>query len=321
MAVAANIDATAGGVSSRTGMDCVTFCRICHADAASPPSPMISPCNCDGTMKYVHSACLEEWIVARLAGNPYREYVECDVCKRPYDFHWSRQLWFEMYKRSSWLYRHRYCLLTNILSCLLMYALFKMIPPKDNIAVLVAHTNKERKEDYDFVGLFYVLYVHNNAPVLFLLFAAMCYNCMGPHSQPVMLLANIAVLYVCALYNTVCYPDVRPPEPVSFYMIPIVWLAYAPIAHIAALLIIWILLDVMLSIWGVILLVCTVLDVLHLTGYAANRALFPLLCIDDALDDLGNRRYFLILHALGRLVLPVGMFFLHVMCLYVKIDI
>lgn len=39
-------------------------CRICLGDSSEEESgnPLISPCFCDGTMKYIHQDCLKEWL-------------------------------------------------------------------------------------------------------------------------------------------------------------------------------------------------------------------------------------------------------------------
>lgn len=37
-----------------------TICRICHM--AEPTNELINPCNCRGTLGYVHRRCLENWL-------------------------------------------------------------------------------------------------------------------------------------------------------------------------------------------------------------------------------------------------------------------
>ena len=34
-------------------------CRICLCENYTEDNPLISPCNCDGTMKYIHLKCLQ----------------------------------------------------------------------------------------------------------------------------------------------------------------------------------------------------------------------------------------------------------------------
>ena len=46
---------------SRTSMDSqhpMPLCRICHTPAEKNSDPLIAPCRCSGTMKYVHRGCL-----------------------------------------------------------------------------------------------------------------------------------------------------------------------------------------------------------------------------------------------------------------------
>lgn len=45
-------------------------CRICLGEDNFKDNPMISPCKCDGTMKYIHIECLREWL------NSKRSYKE-----------------------------------------------------------------------------------------------------------------------------------------------------------------------------------------------------------------------------------------------------
>lgn len=41
------------------------MCRICHSD--SQTEDMIVPCKCSGSLKYVHQACLQNWL--KINGN------------------------------------------------------------------------------------------------------------------------------------------------------------------------------------------------------------------------------------------------------------
>lgn len=44
------------------------ICRICHSN--EPNKELIAPCNCAGTLKYVHQNCLQHWL--RVNGNYLR---------------------------------------------------------------------------------------------------------------------------------------------------------------------------------------------------------------------------------------------------------
>ena len=49
------------------------FCRICHINE----SELISPCLCDGSMKFVHESCLKKWM--KFSGS-----IKCELCKFSY---------------------------------------------------------------------------------------------------------------------------------------------------------------------------------------------------------------------------------------------
>ena len=65
-------------------------CRICLCEE-EPENPIISPCECTGSVKYIHVNCIREW----LEGKKHKketQYVnsyiwrglECEICKAPY---------------------------------------------------------------------------------------------------------------------------------------------------------------------------------------------------------------------------------------------
>lgn len=51
-------------------------CRICHCES-EPGAPLISPCICSGSLKWVHQACLQQWIKSA-------DTKSCELCK--FDF-------------------------------------------------------------------------------------------------------------------------------------------------------------------------------------------------------------------------------------------
>lgn len=54
-------------------------CRICHC-TESPSSglvKLISPCQCSGSLKYVHHGCLQQWLDATNSQT-------CELCKHPF---------------------------------------------------------------------------------------------------------------------------------------------------------------------------------------------------------------------------------------------
>lgn len=53
-------------------------CRVCRLEGA-PDKPLFYPCMCNGSIKYVHQECLEEWL--RHCKHDY-----CELCKYRFTF-------------------------------------------------------------------------------------------------------------------------------------------------------------------------------------------------------------------------------------------
>lgn len=57
-------------------------CRICFesetADSQDPANPLITPCKCSGSSKYVHRQCLAQW---RTTNHRADASYQCEVCK------------------------------------------------------------------------------------------------------------------------------------------------------------------------------------------------------------------------------------------------
>ena len=63
-------------------------CRICLSEEQSDDNLLISPCDCSGTVKYIHVVCLQEWLRTRLDSDntgTIRTYhwknIDCELCK------------------------------------------------------------------------------------------------------------------------------------------------------------------------------------------------------------------------------------------------
>ena len=79
-------------------MDSEGTCRFCFCSA--PLNKLISPCVCEGSMKYVHSKCLERWMsagfqrhVEQLGESNFYVYP-CEVCKAGIKFERRRSINF-----------------------------------------------------------------------------------------------------------------------------------------------------------------------------------------------------------------------------------
>lgn len=54
------IYASVRSLESDSKCDNVLMCRICHEETNK--DLLISPCNCNGTLNFVHQACLSKWL-------------------------------------------------------------------------------------------------------------------------------------------------------------------------------------------------------------------------------------------------------------------
>lgn len=68
-------------------------CKVCFFEDSDPENPLISPCNCSGTMKYIHLSCLQQWLALRMVSRSTENCItyswksmECEICKCPYPF-------------------------------------------------------------------------------------------------------------------------------------------------------------------------------------------------------------------------------------------
>ncbi|CEL99854.1 unnamed protein product [Vitrella brassicaformis CCMP3155] len=69
------------------------ICRICLSEGGEAGNPLISPCRCKGSMRFVHLHCLRTWMEGRLnirqqdgthAGAIFWRTLDCELCKTPY---------------------------------------------------------------------------------------------------------------------------------------------------------------------------------------------------------------------------------------------
>lgn len=65
----------------------IICCRYCLSDDNN--SDLVSPCRCDGTTKYVHKKCLNEWFAKKnnriiIPGAFHQFEHACEICHTPY---------------------------------------------------------------------------------------------------------------------------------------------------------------------------------------------------------------------------------------------
>ena len=72
-----------------------SMCRVCYGDDSTNENPLISPCKCKGSMKYIHYKCLKNWLNSKIeedisidTNNPEievisynRKDISCELCK------------------------------------------------------------------------------------------------------------------------------------------------------------------------------------------------------------------------------------------------
>lgn len=66
-------------------------CRICLLDGGTEEDPLVCPCQCKGSIKFVHLDCLRHWVNGRLALSSdqqkmsfFFKQLHCELCKSPF---------------------------------------------------------------------------------------------------------------------------------------------------------------------------------------------------------------------------------------------
>eukprot|EP01016_Furgasonia_blochmanni_P056318 TRINITY_DN9582_c0_g1_i2.p1 TRINITY_DN9582_c0_g1~~TRINITY_DN9582_c0_g1_i2.p1 ORF type:complete len:245 (-),score=10.33 TRINITY_DN9582_c0_g1_i2:94-828(-) len=54
-------------------------CRICLNTSSADHDTLVAPCKCSGSMKYVHTACIQTWAMTKSLP------VSCEICRTPLD--------------------------------------------------------------------------------------------------------------------------------------------------------------------------------------------------------------------------------------------
>lgn len=71
------------------------MCRICH----ETDRPLIRPCLCKGSLKFVHRTCIQKWLQHREPGAP----IKCEICQAKFVYSYtSRSPLFFLLSAGSW---------------------------------------------------------------------------------------------------------------------------------------------------------------------------------------------------------------------------
>jgi len=69
----------------------VIMCRICQAEDNTIENPLVSPCKCAGSIKYIHVQCMRAWFKSKLISRVIRNTtsysikgLECELCKQKF---------------------------------------------------------------------------------------------------------------------------------------------------------------------------------------------------------------------------------------------
>lgn len=72
---------------NRTKPKKANACRICLSDEFDSENPLITPCKCSGTMKYIHLDCLRDWLKSKISIKTFTHMIsysfktlECELC-------------------------------------------------------------------------------------------------------------------------------------------------------------------------------------------------------------------------------------------------
>lgn len=64
------------------------ICRVCRAED-EPDNPLYHPCKCSGSIRYVHSDCLVQWL-------QQSKNKKCELCGYPFSFRKSESITLAM---------------------------------------------------------------------------------------------------------------------------------------------------------------------------------------------------------------------------------
>lgn len=66
------------------------LCRICLSEEENDDNPLIAPCKCSGTMKYIHIDCLKNWLKSKISVKSTAHMISysfkqlmCELCLTP----------------------------------------------------------------------------------------------------------------------------------------------------------------------------------------------------------------------------------------------
>lgn len=84
---------------SRATVESTDACKVCYSEANEESNPLISICNCTGSLRFIHYNCLKLWLATKryeskqsAISSYYFKSLECEICKSRYPCTFSLQL-------------------------------------------------------------------------------------------------------------------------------------------------------------------------------------------------------------------------------------
>lgn len=69
------------------------LCRICLTEEEEKENPLLAPCKCAGSMRFIHHQCLKQWFHQRrvmkqtqTVSTYFWKNLECELCKQAYPY-------------------------------------------------------------------------------------------------------------------------------------------------------------------------------------------------------------------------------------------
>ena len=81
-------ESLASKVDVEAELEADSLCRICFCSETSNENPLIAPCDCTGSIKYIHTDCIRQWLKSRIqtkttaaTASYYWTDLNCELCK------------------------------------------------------------------------------------------------------------------------------------------------------------------------------------------------------------------------------------------------
>jgi len=72
-------------LSNSSSTSSMPICRICQLPGIEPSNPLLSPCRCLGSIRYVHGPCLKKWL--EVSSKKSSDPPGCELCQYQYIRH------------------------------------------------------------------------------------------------------------------------------------------------------------------------------------------------------------------------------------------